>query len=299
MVNLVRKSYYSVLLANDSYRVFKESYDNAMENYTDIKKKYDQGLVAEYDLIRADVSVRNVEPNMLQAENSLVLAKWQLKALMGMDLEQEIACEGALADFKSELFDDFVATDTALVDNTNLRQFDIQGRQLGAKLQMEKFDYLPTLSLSGLYQWTSMNNDFKFGDYKWNPYSMVGLKLTIPVFSGGAKQNKIKQTRVSLAQLSYQRDDLERSLKLSIKQSMDNMSTCVKRFDAAQKGVMQAEKGYSIAQKRYDTGAGTLLELNDSELALTQSKLNFNQAIYDYMVAKSELDKVLGKQMAK
>ncbi len=299
MVNLVRKSYYSVLLANDSYRVFKESYDNAMENYTDIKKKYDQGLVAEYDLIRADVSVRNVEPNMLQAENSLVLAKWQLKALMGMDLEQEIACEGVLADFKSELFDDFVATDTALVDNTNLRQFDIQGRQLGAKLQMEKFDYLPTLSLSGLYQWTSMNNDFKFGDYKWNPYSMVGVKLTIPVFSGGAKQNKIKQTRVSLAQLSYQRDDLERSLKLSIKQSMDNMSTCVKRFDAAQKGVMQAEKGYSIAQKRYDTGAGTLLELNDSELALTQSKLNFNQAIYDYMVAKSELDKVLGKQMAK
>ncbi len=295
MVNLVRKSFYSVLLANDSYRVFKESYDNAMENYTDIKKKFDQGLVAEFDLIRAEVSVRNVEPNMLQAENALVLAKWQLKALMGLDLEQEIACEGALTDFKSELFADFVSTDTTLVDNTNLKQFDIQGRQLNAMLKMQQFDYLPTLSLSGLYQWTSMNNDFKFGDYKWNPYSMVGLKLTIPVFSGGSKLNKIKQTRVSQAQLVYQRDDLERNLKLSIKQSLDNMSTCVKRFDAAQKGIMQAEKGYAIAQKRYDTGAGTLLELNDSELALTQSKLNFNQAIYDYMVAKSELDKVLGK----
>lgn len=295
MVNLVRKSFYSVLLANDSYRVFKESYDNAMENYTDIKKKYDQGLVAEYDLIRADVSVRNIEPNMLQAENALVLAKWQLKALMGLDLEQEIACEGVLTDYRSELYGDFIATDTALVDNTNLKQFDIQGRQLEAKLKMEQYDYLPTLSLSGMYQWNSMNNDFKFGDYKWNPYSMVGLKLTIPIFSGGSKQSKIKQTRVSSAQLSLQRDDLERNLKLSIKQSLDNMSTCVKRFDAAQKGVTQAEKGYTIAQKRYDTGAGTLLELNDSELALTQSKLNFNQAIYDYMVAKSELDKVLGK----
>ncbi|MDD4516414.1 TolC family protein [Massilibacteroides sp.] len=295
MVNQVRKSFYAVLLANDSYKVFKESYDNAMENYTDIKKKYEQGLVAEYDLIRAEVSVRNVEPNMLQAQNALGLAQWQLKALMGMDLEQKIICSGELKDFEPELFADYVATDTTLNENTNLKQLDIQGRQLDAKLKMEKFDYLPTLSLSGLYQWNSMNNNFKFGDYKWNPYSMVGLKLTIPVFSGGSRLNKVRQTRVTIEQLSMQRDDLSRNLKLAVKQSLDNMATCVKRFDAAQKGVKQAERGYEISQKRYDTGAGTLLEMNDSELALTQSKLNFNQAIYDYMVAKSELEKILGR----
>lgn len=295
MINQVRKSFYAVLLANDSYKVFKESYDNASENYSDIKKKFDQGLVAEYDLIRAEVSVRNTEPNMLQAENALVLAKWQLKALMGMDLELNIDCRGALNDYQAELYSDYLATDTVLEDNTNLRQLDIQGRQLDAKLQMEKFDYLPTLSLSGVYQWNSLNNDFKFSDYRWDPYSMVGLKLTIPVFSGGSRLNKIRQTRVTLNQLELQRDELQRNLKLAVKQSMDNMATCVKRFDAAQKGVKQSEKGYMIAQKRYETGAGTLLELNDAELAMTQSKLNYNQAIYDYMVSKAELEKVLGK----
>ena len=87
MVNQVKKSFYAVLLASDSYRVFKQSYDNAMENYLDIKRKYEQGTVAEYDLIRADVTVKNTEPNLLQAENSLTLAKWQLKALLGMDLD--------------------------------------------------------------------------------------------------------------------------------------------------------------------------------------------------------------------
>ena len=76
MVNQVKKSFYAVLLASDSYRVFKQSYDNAMENYLDIKRKYEQGTVAEYDLIRADVTVKNTEPNLLQAENSLTLAKW-------------------------------------------------------------------------------------------------------------------------------------------------------------------------------------------------------------------------------
>ncbi|MCD7851017.1 MAG: TolC family protein [Parabacteroides sp.] len=296
MVNQVKKSYYGVLLASDSYRVFKESYDNAMENYLDIKQKFDQGTVAEYDLIRANVTVKNSEPNMLQAENALVLAKWQLKALLGMDLDINIECEGQLSDFKSNLFGDFLSTDTTLADNTDLRQMDIQAKQLDKTLTMQKFDYLPTLSLTGMYQWTAMNNDFKFKNYLRNPYSMIGVSLSIPIFSGGSKFYKIKQTRNTIEQLNLQREDTQRNLQLAIKQYVDNMNTCAKRFDASQKGVEQAERGYMIAQKRYDTGAGTLLEMNDSELALTQAKLNFNQAIYDYMVAKADLEKVLGQQ---
>ncbi|MBB4622402.1 TolC family protein [Parabacteroides faecis] len=296
MVNQVKKSFYAVLLANDSYRVFKESYDNAMENYLDIKKKYDQGTVAEYDLIRADVTVKNSEPNMLQAENSLTLAKWQLKALLGMDLEMAIDCEGELADFESVLFADYMATDTTLAGNTDLKQIDLQMQQLKKTLTMQKFDYLPTLSLTGMYQWNAMNNDFKFKNYNWTPYSIVGVSLTVPIFSGGSKYHKIKQTQVSMHQMDLQRDDTKRNLQLAIKQYLDNMKTCVKQFDAAQKGVEQANKGYKIAQKRYDTGAGTLLEMNDAELALTQAKLNLNQSIYNYMVAKSDMEKVLGQE---
>ena len=126
MVNQVKKSFYGVLLANDSYRVFKSSYDNSMENYQDIKKKFDQGLVAEYDLIRADVSVKNAIPNMLQAENALTLAKWQLKALLGMDLDLAIDCEGKLTEFENELYADYLSTDTSLVNNSDLKQLDIQ-----------------------------------------------------------------------------------------------------------------------------------------------------------------------------
>ena len=254
------------------------------------------GKVAGYDLIRANVTVKNSEPNMLQAENALVLAKWQLKALLGMDLDINIECEGQLTDFEKDLFGDFLSTDTTLANNTDLKQMDLQAKQLEKTLTMQKFDYLPTLSLTGLYQWTAMNNDFKFKDYMWNPYSMVGVSLSIPIFSGGSKFYKIKQTRNSIEQLSLQREDTQRNLQLAIKQYIDNMNTCVKRFDASQKGVEQAERGYMISQKRYDTGAGTLLEMNDSELALTQAKLNFNQAIYDYMVAKADLEKVLGQQ---
>ena len=267
-----------------------------MENYQDIKKKFDQGLVAEYDLIRADVSVKNAIPNMLQAENALTLAKWQLKALLGMDLDLAIDCEGKLTEFENELYADYLSTDTSLVNNSDLKQLDIQSNQLKETIKMQKFEYLPTLSLSGMYQWSAMNNNFKFSEYRWNPYSVVGVSLSIPIFSGGGKYHKIKQSQVTLEQLSLQREDAKRNLQLALKQYLDNMNTCIKKFNAAQKGVSQSEKGYQIAQKRYETGSGTLLELNDAELALTQSRLNYNQAIYDYMIAKSDLEKTLGEQ---
>ena len=189
-----------------------------------------------------------------------------------------------------------MATDTTLAGNTDLKQIDLQMQQLKKTLTMQKFDYLPTLSLTGMYQWNAMNNDFKFKNYNWTPYSIVGVSLTVPIFSGGSKYHKIKQTQVSMHQMDLQRDDTKRNLQLAIKQYLDNMKTCVKQFDAAQKGVEQANKGYKIAQKRYDTGAGTLLEMNDAELALTQAKLNLNQSIYNYMVAKSDMEKVLGQE---
>lgn len=296
MVNQVKKSFFAVLLAKDSYEVFLESYHNAMENYLDIERKYNQGLIAEYDLIRADVTVKNTEPDVFQAENALALAKWQLKALMAVDLDLNIECQGELTDYETDMYTDYVSSDTNLVENSSLVQMDIQTEQLQETLKMQKYEYIPTLSLTTNYQWISMNDNFKFKDYVWNPYSVVGVTLAVPIFSGGSKYNNIRQTRITINQIKLQREDTERNLELAVKQYRDNMATNIKQLEAARKAVDQSERGYLIAQKRYDTGAGTLLEVNDAKLAMTQAKLNFNQAIYDYMVAKADLDKTLGRQ---
>ena len=142
-----------------------------------------------------------------------------------------------------------------------------------------------------------MNNDFRFKNYLWNPYSVIGVTLTVPIFSGGSKFYPIKQTRISIDQMTLQQENTRRNLQLAVRQALDDMKTSVKQFDAARHSVKQAERGYLISQKRYDTGAGTYLEMNDSQLALTQAQLNFNQAIYNYLVAKADLQKIAGKQL--
>lgn len=298
LIDQVQRSFYSALLARDAYGVYKQAYDNAVYNHKEIKQKYEQGLAAEYDLIRANVNVKNAEPNMYDAENSLILARWQLKALLGLDLNSEIECIGTLSDYEENLIPDFVSINTDLMDNSTLKQLDIQFGQLNKTKQMQKAQYYPSLSMQFNYQWNSMNNDFRIGHYRWDPYSILGVNLTVPIFSGGKRHSDVKQTQIAIKQLNDQRLDTERNLRLAVKQYTDQMNTCIKQYSAASAGVTEAEKSYVITMKRYETGEGTLLEINDAQLSLTQAQLNLNQSIYNYLIAKSSLEKTLGRQYA-
>ena len=135
---------------------------------------------------------------------------------------------------------------------------------------------MPTLSANFQYMYTSMNDNFKFKEYDWRPYSTLGLNLTIPLFKG-SNFTKLKQTRIQMKQLEENRINTERQLN--------------------KEAVFQAEKGRTIAEKRYEVGKGTILELNSSEVALTEAKLTYNQSIYDYLVAKADLDLVMGEEV--
>lgn len=295
MVDQVNSAFYTVLLAHDALNVYRQAYDNAVYNYNEIERKYQQGLLAEYDLIRANVNVKNAEPNMYDAENSIILAHWQLKALLGLDLESNVECVGSLSDFENNLIGDYLNINMSLDNNSTLRQLDIQQQQLQTTKKMQIAQYYPSLGLQFDYQWISMNNNFKFKDYNWDPYSVVSVSLTIPIFSGGKRYADVKKTQISIRQLQDQRLDTERMLNVAAKQYNDQMKTCIKQYQAASAGVEEAEKSYKITMKRYETGEGTMLEINDAQLSLTQSQLNLNQSIYNYLVAKSGLEKTLGR----
>ena len=294
MINAVRKSFYIVMLAQDSYNVFKESYDNAAFNYNVIKNRFEQGISSEFDLIRTDVHMKTVHPNVVQAKNALNLATLSLKALMGIDMDQEISISGSLKDYEEGLFAEIISLDTSLRNNSNLKQFDLQNEQLKKTLGLFRAQYMPTIAVSGSYLYMSMNNDFKFGDYKWNPYSFASVSISIPIFDGFKKHSNIQQTKASLAQMKWQREDVIRSLRLAINNNVNNMTNSVEQIISTKDAVALAQKGYEIAQKLYNTGMGTLLDLNDAQLALTQTSLAFNQAIYSYLASKADLDKTLG-----
>ena len=122
----------------------------------------------------------------------------------------------------------------------------------------------------------------------------MGLSLSIPIFSGGKRLNAVRQAKVQAAELDIQRTNTERQLQIAIRQYLGTMDTATKSYASAASAVETATKAYNIARQSYDVGRSTLTDLNDAQLALTQSKLGVCQAIFNYLSAKSDLEGTLG-----
>ena len=295
MVTQVKQSYYAVLLAKEALNVYKDVYDNAVKNFEQTQMRYNAQKASELDYTRAKSTVANAIPNVYNAESSVILALWQLKAVMGVSLDQDIDVAGTLGDYSDTMTTDNYSSDALTLDyNTTMRQLAIQADQLAETVKMQKYAYIPSLALTFSYSLNAMTNDFKFSDYRWTPYSYVGLSLNIPIFSGGKRYNDVRQAQAQASELAIQVDDTERQLKIAIRQYLNTMETKMKSLAAAEDGVETAQKAYDIATQSYNVGRSTITELNDAQLALTQSKLAVSQSIYEYVVAKSSLEQILG-----
>jgi outer membrane protein TolC len=292
MVEQVSKAFYQVLLAKDSYDVYKRVYDNAVENHRIIEKRYSVGQVSEYDFIRSQVSVANAEPNVFNAENSIVLALWQLKALLGVDLEKDIDCAGRLADYEVELNAQIEMGD--LSNNSTMKQLDIQSDMLEQALKIKRAANLPTLALSVGYNYVVMNETLDFSEYKWNPYSVAAFSLNIPIFAGGKRRAEINQAKIDIETLQLQKENTERQLRTAMMSYYSNMLTNVKQFHASSQTISQAKRGYEIAVKRYEVGGGTLVDVDNSQLAYTQAELSRSTAIFNYLTNQVSMAKVMG-----
>lgn len=296
MVSQVKNAYYAVLFSKEAFNVYKEVYENAMTNYAETEKKYNVQKATDLDMARAKTNVANAIPNVYNAESSIILALWQLKAVMGIDLEMNIDVEGAIEDYSEYMTSDVTKADSISLDrNSTMKQLEIQANELAQSIKAQQYAYIPTLSLAFNYSYNAMTNDFNFKEYRWTPYSYVGVSLSIPIFSGGKRLNQVRQARNSYEQMRLQMTSTERNLKISIRQSLNTMETNVKSYDAAKDAVASAEKAYSIAEKSYEVGRATLTDLNDAQLALTQARLAESQAVYNFIVAKTQLEQTLGQ----
>ena len=298
LVNQVTKAYYTLLLMQDSYDVFVKSYHNTAENTRVISDKYKQGVVSEYEWIRADVQSRNAQSNIVSAQSAVNLSKQQLKMLMGLNMFSEIKVEGKLSDFEQIMYGDIMNLDTvALKSNTELKQFDLKSKQLDQTLEIQKASWYPTLGASLNYSYNSMGNDAdKLSDYTKFPASMLGVSLSIPIFQGGTRHYKFQQIKIQQAEIKDQRENLKKGIELQMITSMDNIKKAIAKIESDKKAMSQAEKAMTISKTRYDVGAGTFLDITNSELAYIQAGLSYNQSIYDYLSAKSDVEKLLGKE---
>ena len=295
MINQVTKAYYQLLLAQDSYNVLNENFRLAEANFDIVNKMFEQGLVSEYDKISAEVQKNNAWPSVVSGKNAVELARLQLKVLMGITADITLVIDDNLANYEYEMTN-VKNNEIDLTGNSSLRQIDMQTGLVNRQRKLLKTSFIPTLALVGSYQYQSISNlNWNLAKYNWSDAASVTLSLSIPLYKA-SNFTSLKSNKVQLYQLAETRVNTERMLNMQAQSFIDNMTASSEQLSSNKEAVRLAEKGVEISQKRYDIGNGTILELTNSQVQLTNTRLSYNNTIYDYLVAKAELNKVLGKE---
>ena len=299
LVNQVTKAFYQMLLAQDSYTVLEKSYAQSEANFNIVKAKFEQGRVSEYDKISAEVQMRNLQPSVISARNAVELSRLQLVVLMNIEPETKFELDGNLADYEESVFAGILTADSnSLKNNTSLLQMDMNTRMLQQTLSLNKQNFAPMVALQFNYMYTCMTDNFKFKEYEWNPYSNISLSVSVPLFKY-SNFSAMKKTNIQIAQMMKNRDYTARQLAMQQQSYLNSMAASAEQVSSNKEAIAQAQKGRDIAEKLYEVGRGTVLELNSAEVALTQARLTYTQSIYDYLTAKADLDKLQGKDYVK
>jgi outer membrane protein TolC len=297
LINNVKKAYYNVLIAQESYQVLLDNYKNIEQKAKLITDKYNQGLASEFEKLRADVQLQNVKPNINITLNAMAISQKVLKIHMGIDIHEPMTFTGTLKDFEIEMEAAKLPeiSTLSLEGNPDLIQMDMVIQQMERSRKIVLSGACPMLALSGSFQYMTMGNDIKIKDFKWFPTSMVGISLQVPIISWAATSYKIKQIKNSILNMNDTRLNAERMLWLSISNNLNNIDKAIADFESCSETVKMAIRAYGIVQKQYEVGLATWFDLNDAEMALLQSQLLYYQSIYDYLTAQAELEYVLGK----
>ncbi len=293
----VQRAWNDALLARESLEVIRISFENSRENLENIRQMHAQGLVAEYDLIRAEVQTENLKPDLLQATNAFELSVNFLKTLLGIAEETPISVEGDLLESSEEMLKDFNITeaDRALHNNPDYVNLGLQQDLILKQAKSVKATSLPALSAVSSYMYLSEANDFKVGDYNWVNTASAGLQLSIPIFRGFTNRNQVKQLEIGAQQIQMQREYLKDNLSIELSNILKNMDVALEKAVHAQRNVELGQKGYDIARLRYDSGQGTLLEVNDADVSLTRARFNLLMAKHELLQAKAQYDRFIGK----
>ena len=320
VVTLVRITYYSLLLAQEQARLVENSVERVRQSLGETKALNKAGLAADYDVLRLEVELANLEPNLLRAQNSVSQSRRELGIELGLESVDDIRVAGSLADidlddpgansaanrqildFSSWVDEEGAGRQSLLAmaqsQRSDLRSLDLMEQLRHTEMRLEQVQYLPEIVLFGTYAITAQENgspDF-FGESSMQrAYArQAGIRVTWPLFSGFSKDARIDQKRTTLRQAQAQSRLARSRAESEVKTLWDQVGEARERADGQRLAVRQALRGFEIASAQYREGLSSQLELTDSEVALRQSEFNYAQAVYDFLVAQASLDQAVG-----
>lgn len=294
----IKKAYYDVLMAEEQERLLRQSIMRSEETLAQVRSLAAKGLATETDTLRAYVGVENQRPMLTKIANGIRIVRALLAVTLGLDSGQtlELADSLSLSLQASSNLAYEAALQQALTSRSDMKQVALRKDLADAEIASNTAAHLPSLSAFGQYQIISQSDNFDFSKQQFPNSSFVGFQVAVPIFSGFRTDAKVQQATLGKLQAEKQFDFAKNLVGTEVRVGLASVEEARERITAQVRTVQAAERSYKAVRQRYTQGLIRQIEVSDADLALTQAKTNYFQAVYDYLVAAADLDKALGKE---
>jgi outer membrane protein TolC len=286
-----KKGFYGYLITKDFIKVAEEAVEIAEKHFNNVKSLYKVGMASKFDLLRSEVQVTNLKPQLIKARNNLIIAELSLKTLLGLDLSQPIEIKGEMTykPFEPDL-DEFISR--ALVNRPEVSQLRYQKQMAGEMLKLTRASGLPNLAILTTYNFWA--DRFNFKKDTWQDYYSINLVVTVPLFAGFSTHARVARSKAMIREIEFGRKGIEGLIKFEVSQAVLKLAEAKESLLSQEKNVDQAQESLRIAELNFAEGMATTLDVSSTQAALSQAKTYYSQALYDYVLSLAQLDKAMG-----
>lgn len=286
-----KTAFYGCLIAKEFVKVAEEAVEVAEKHLKNVKSLHEVGMASKFDMLRSEVRVANLKPQLIKARNNLEIGKLGLKALLGIDLSQSLEIKGELI-YEAYEPDLEECLAKALRNRPEVSQLNYQKQMAEETVKLVRAADFPTVALSGTYNfWADKLN---FQKDTWQSFYAINLVLNVPIFNGFSASARVAQSKAVIRELELTRKGLEKTVGFEVRRAILNLKEAKESLLSQEKNVEQAQESLRIAELNFSEGLATTLDVSSVQADLSQAKINYTQALYDYVVSLAQLDKAMG-----
>ena len=290
----IYKIYYQLVVGKKQMGSIDANIERFEKLLNDTKEIYKNGFAEKLDLDKTQVQLNNLKTEKIKIQNQLDAGNAALKFLMNMPQKDSLVLTDSLneAELKSNILDESYNYN----DRKEIQLLTIATKLNSYNVKRYQLSQLPTVAAFASYAKNAQRTEFDFfNDGSWFTTSLVGLKISVPIFDGFARRSRIDNAKLTLAKSKNSLQQAKESMDNDVAQSRISMKNAILTMDNQKQNIQLAEQVFTTTRKKYDQGLGSNQEIYNAQTELTVAQNNYYSALYDAIIAKIDYLKAVGK----
>lgn len=292
VISAAKMMFYQTLLLEKFWDISRSAEENAKENYDNMSLKFDNGVISEFELLQAEVRWKNAIPETAKARRNYEMALNNLKNLAGIPVDTAIDLAGNF-DSYPKLPEKRMPFDSILRQRPDFNALLWEEKLRSTNLSAKKSAFLPTLTGSFVYAYSAQSDYWKLEQD--NGLFMAGVNLSIPIFTGGYLSSEVQRARIELNKTQVSIDTNREQIYNEVSNIYLQLKEAHQRIASAEATLNAAKKAFQIAETTAQNGLATQLQLKDARVGFDQATMNYYAAIFDYLNATFQWERVTGR----